>query len=266
MRIQLEMCANTRDLGGIITKHGKIKSKKLIRSGKLFYATENDIAILESEYQLKRIIDFRNNHEIKRTPDPIFDYVENIHIPILEEHYLTLANAKEKNIHAPDIEYLKHSIEEMKFDVEAISIKEYPKLLSNPYSKEQYKRFLNVLLNEVHGATLYHCSAGKDRVGVGTVLLLGALGVIKEDIIQDYMNTNIYLQKRINHYIDLCKTAGYDNHYLSQIPSLVGVRLSYIQSIFKTIEEKYPSIEDYLIHELDFDINKQKQLQKIYCE
>jgi hypothetical protein len=34
---------------------------------------------------------------------------------------------------------------------------------------------------------LFHCSAGKDRTGVATALLLSALGVDRETIIQDYL-------------------------------------------------------------------------------
>ena len=44
---------------------------------------------------------------------------------------------------------------------------------------------------------LWHCSAGKDRVGVGTALLLCALGVPKKTIYEDFMKTNMYLDKEI---------------------------------------------------------------------
>lgn len=266
MRIKLEMAANTRDLGDLQLHGVHIKQKKLLRSGKLFYTTQNDIRLLENEYQLKRIIDFRNNHEIKHTPDPYFENVHNVHIPILDEHYLNISSTKEKNIHAPDVDYLKATIEEMNFDVESVITQEYIRLISSPYCQHQYKSFLDELLIEVHGATLYHCSAGKDRVGVGTLILGGALGLSKEDIIQDYMETNDHLQGRIDRYTTLCKESGWDELSLSQIPYLTGVSSNYINAVFDWIDEHYGSLNTYLSEALDFDTTKQANLRKIYCE
>lgn len=267
MRIELEKAANTRDLGGIKTKFGKtIKCKKLLRSGKLYYATNNDIEKLENEYQLRKIIDFRNNHEMKKTPDPMIHDVQYVHIPILEEHYISTANSKDKNIHAPDIDYLKHIIEEMNFDVESFSIREYPKMLSDTYSRNQFKKFLEELLKETKGAILYHCSAGKDRVGIATLLLLGILGVSKEDIIKDYCETNIYLAKRIENYSKLAIKAGLDAKYINQLPALCGVQESYILSAFDYIESHSSSIEEFVQLQLDFDKSKIEQLRKTYCE
>lgn len=266
MRIELEMAANTRDLGGLKTKNGSIKSKKIIRSGKLFYTTTNDINCLEKEYQLRKIIDFRNNHEIKLTPDPFFANVITVHNPILDEHYLNVASTQEKNIHAPDVDYLKSTIEEMNGDVETVLIQEYLRLVSSPVCQTQYKHFLEELLNEVDGSTLYHCSAGKDRVGIATLLFLGALGVSKEDIINDYMETNIYLQKRVERYSNLCRESGWNETYLSQIPFLTGVSINYILTAWKWIEENYGSLSSYLKEAIGFDEAKQILLQQIYTE
>ena len=37
---------------------------------------------------------------------------------------------------------------------------------------------------------LFHCTAGKDRTGVAAALILKALGVSREDIVEDYLLTN----------------------------------------------------------------------------
>ena len=47
-----------------------------------------------------------------------------------------------------------------------------------------------LLLAQTDGALLYHCTAGKDRVGVGTMLLLTALGVDWPVIVENYLITN----------------------------------------------------------------------------
>ncbi len=53
---------------------------------------------------------------------------------------------------------------------------------------------------------LWHCSAGKDRVGVGTALLLCALGVPKKTIYEDFMKTNMYLDKEMEYMIRFLET------------------------------------------------------------
>ena len=50
--------------------------------------------------------------------------------------------------------------------------------------------FFALLLAQTDGALLYHCTAGKDRVGVGTMLLLTALGVDWPVIVENYLITN----------------------------------------------------------------------------
>lgn len=46
---------------------------------------------------------------------------------------------------------------------------------------------------EGEGATLFHCTAGKDRTGFGAFLLLHVLAVAPTTIKEDYLATNRYL-------------------------------------------------------------------------
>lgn len=52
---------------------------------------------------------------------------------------------------------------------------------------------LTAIANNSDGATVYHCSAGKDRTGWGTAILLTILGVPREVISADFMASNTYL-------------------------------------------------------------------------
>ena len=85
-RIELENLLNTRDLGGYVNKVGKkIKYKRLIRSGTLCKASENDIKTLCDEYDLKKIVDLRNKEEMWSEPDPSIEGVEHVWCPILNK-------------------------------------------------------------------------------------------------------------------------------------------------------------------------------------
>ena len=66
----------------------------------------------------------------------------------------------------------------------------YRSLVTHDYSIAHYRQFFAHLLAQTDGALLYHCSAGKDRVGVGTMLLLTALGVDWPVIVENYLITN----------------------------------------------------------------------------
>ena len=50
-------------------------------------------------------------------------------------------------------------------------------------------------LAEASGCVLFHCTTGKDRTGILTCCLLGAVGVSREDIAADYSLSEIYLQE-----------------------------------------------------------------------
>ena len=52
-----------------------------------------------------------------------------------------------------------------------------------------YHQFLNMLLTNPN-ATLFHCSSGKDRTGIGAVLIMTILGMDRKTIINDYMQSN----------------------------------------------------------------------------
>jgi len=45
---------------------------------------------------------------------------------------------------------------------------------------------------------LFHCSGGKDRTGVTCALILSALGVAREDVVADFMLTQLYYDSAAN--------------------------------------------------------------------
>ncbi len=49
----------------------------------------------------------------------------------------------------------------------------------------------------------WHCSAGKDRAGFATILVLYLLDFKMEDIIEDYLSTNLFYQNSIQEFIKI---------------------------------------------------------------
>lgn len=55
---------------------------------------------------------------------------------------------------------------------------------------EDWARFLRLFSRPERFALVYHCTAGRDRTGVATALLLEMLGVSREIIVEDYLISN----------------------------------------------------------------------------
>jgi protein-tyrosine phosphatase len=66
------------------------------------------------------------------------------------------------------------------------------------YATEQlpvYRRLCDLILEDERRPLLFHCSAGKDRTGLGAALILTALGVSREQILADYVATDRFWRR-----------------------------------------------------------------------
>ena len=253
--IKMQKLQNCRDLSHFVTKDGrKIKNNTLIRSETLFKATEKDIKKLTDEYFLKTVIDFRTEIECEQKPDPEINGVENIHNPILRAETMGITREKVdyrdmpkifEDVTVPPLEYMQSL---------------YRNLVLDPHAREHYREFFNILL-EKEGAFLWHCTAGKDRVGVGTALLLSALGVDREEIILDYLMTDFYYKRENAKLKFLIKVAVKDKKVKTYLRYLLCVRREYICAAFDAIDEKYGDIETYLRDEMGLDYEKMNKLR-----
>ena len=123
----------------------------------------------------------------------------------------------------------------------------YIPLVSDEFCLIGYRRFLEILKDNKNGAVLYHCSAGKDRVGVGTMLFLSILGVSKEDLFRDYLFSNFGNiggsrgLSRISDYvdaIDACEGATLAEKVETYLTQTIGVPQENIDKIREIMIEK----------------------------
>ena len=260
-RIKLEKLENTRDLGGFKTKDGKeIIAKALLRSGTLFDATENDKRVLVNEYNLKKVVDFRTDVEREQKPDPELNGVENLWVPILEAETLGITREKVELKDMPKI------FDGLTTDPLDYMKEMYSNIVMSPCAQKGYGKFFEILLEENDGSVLWHCSAGKDRVGVGTALLLTVLGVDREEIIEDYLMTSVYYKRtnlKLKILIKLFIRNPRTRNYLFY---LMDVKREYIEASFEMIEKNFGSVEDYLDKALNISPQQQDLLRKKYLK
>jgi len=112
--------------------------------------------------------------------------------------------------------------------------------------KEYGKRVveaLEIIAEPENHPLVFHCNAGKDRSGSLAAIVLGVLGVMDEDIIEDYTLTAPYMKEFINRWNNDPKTAevhGNLPNYLSEAsPESMALFLS-------TLRQEYGSVRGYM--------------------
>ena len=255
-RIQLQSLPNTRDLGALVTEDGRhILPKRLLRSGNLYHMSIVDQDMLLNEYHLTTVVDFRTRMECLEKPDTVMQGVEYHELPIIEDETLGITRMG-------SFEEMFRNFREVP---DEFMLKQYASLVHDEYSVKQYARFLDVVLHQDEGAVLWHCSAGKDRAGIGTVLLLCALGVSKKTIYEDFMKTNLYLDKEMEYMIRFLETKMIvDNQTMDKIRLLYKVKEEYLDIVFRTIRNDYGSMEMFMKKALYMTPKMLEALRKKY--
>ena len=112
---------------------------------------------------------------------------------------------------------------------------------------------------------LFHCTAGKDRTGVAAALILKALGVSREDIVEDYLLTNACRTTGQDQFRGMLERAGLPAAQAQQVTEIAtGVRRESIESALDAIEEKYPSFEEYLRAEFEIGAAELEDIRARY--
>jgi Tyrosine phosphatase family len=61
--------------------------------------------------------------------------------------------------------------------------------------RHDWRRFFKLLAERDVYPLLFHCSAGRDRTGVGAAMLLSMLGVERDRIVADFLESNVVFAK-----------------------------------------------------------------------
>ena len=237
-RLPLEGLLNTRELGGYpVTVGGRqrrVKQGFIYRSGSPENIKDADKIILE-ERKIKTVVDFRSEGE-KSSVFNLSSVTKKASLPINAGNIMgTLLKSGEWSLNpTPD-----GAMEEM-FKLYAIMPEE---------AIPAYRELFSLLADPVNAPFLIHCSAGKDRTGLASALILHALGASQETIMEDYLLSTEYLRP----YREI-----YKNLNPLMIPYL-AVNEGYLFSAFETIK-KYGGIDSYLTKELGADPDHLREL------
>ena len=261
--LPLEGGSNFRDLGGYRTADGKtVVRGQLFRSGAMAGLTEKDMAYL-NQFDFKAVVDLRSSDEIELFPNR---WANNHDISYVTYDYSF------RDVIADSADDAGKDAKRPEISMEAF----YPHLPT--MLKPQLTMYFDQLL--AHNTPLVvNCSAGQDRTGAASSLLLTALGVPRDRVIEDYLLSTDY-RDAAN------EKAGVDLEHASEENAFARMMLRYrddgegaghkpqilktddgvpyITFMFAQIEEDYGSVENYLDKELSIDAGDIAKLREMY--
>ncbi len=260
-RIELENLNNTRDLGGLMTEDGRtIKHGRLIRSGRLGRGTEEDIRRIGE--LVSAVVDFRSDNEIAESPDPEIPGVENLHIAIIDTIAAGVSRDQKSDEEAfrmladnPDgaFRYMQAT---------------YESFVQSESARRGYRQFADLLNEGREKAILWHCTAGKDRAGFATVIVLEILGADRESIIQNYLRTNELLESEFEEMRRMFfKMTGSDSEETElALRYMFSARKEYLDAAYDCIEQQYGGFKGYLTTGLGLDEEDIVHMRELYLE
>ena len=261
--LDVEGLKNARQLGGYIGVDGRrVRDGLLIRTEGLDKLSEEAANALAEKYSVSYVVDFRMGYERALAADQTIPGAENEWISVYEMDMTDPENvALMKRISQLD-SALQKSVEYAKTGKLASL---YTEILLSERGQQGYARFFDILL-EADGPVLWHCTHGKDRTGVAAALVLYALGVDEDTIMQDFLLTNTVYQDEIAQLEAGLKAAGYDEALVGEAQAMVGVKGEYLEAAFDAVKREYGSVEAYLRDQLGVSDEKLSRLREKYLE
>lgn len=237
--LPLEGGQNFRDLGGYRTSDGRtVKWGLIYRSGAMSRLTEKDFAYLAS-LGLKTVVDFRDNRE--RTSEPV--NWPDAGKPTVHVRDYAMDNGMFMNA------LLKPGLSgDQARQAMATLYRDIPNLFADQY------RLLFAELLTTNAPLAFNCSAGKDRTGVAAAILLTALGVDRETVIQDYLLSNQYFRPHpASMRADDPAMAMFRKLSPDAIKALMGVDRTYLEGAFTTMDAYPGGMQAYYREKLGLD-------------
>lgn len=234
-RLPMEGGFNFRDLGGYRTRDGRhVKWGKILRSDDLHNLTSADLDYLAS-IPVNTIVDFRSPAEISQAPDRLPSSDAN-------RYELSITPGDMSNA----VDYMNLSEDQVGQLMKDMNIM----FVSDPQFVLKYKQFFALLQQESNAPLMFHCTAGKDRTGMGAALVLYALGVDDETIMEDYTLSNVYLRGKYDDIID-----DYPN-----LKPLMTVDPAFLQAGIDRIRDDHGTVENFLSGTLGVNLERFREM------
>jgi protein-tyrosine phosphatase len=241
--VLLEGGRNFRDLGGYKTADGHtVKQGQMYRSGSLGSLTAKGQADL-AQLHIASIIDLRTTEERSHDTNGLSAAFGPAYWT--RDYGMSLGDMSQAGMRSMFSDPSKLTAENMR-DMMANAYRTMPKEQAPSY-REMFARLI-----AGKEPLVVNCTAGKDRTGIASALVLTALGVPYETVRQDFLLSNSApgmdtLRNSLS--------ASQVSSPLAKLPPevmapLIGVEGVYLDNAFDQIRKDYGSVEGFLDKEL----------------
>lgn len=260
--LPLAQGSNFRDLGGYPAVDGRrVKWGRIFRSGATPLLTEADVAFVARELGVTKAIDLRSTEERQLAPTRLAGSGVTV---IANDYAADLIFRPAMQPPAPASAGGATPIRSL--------YRDFPTLLA-----PQYRALFQQLLAG-DGAVEVNCSAGQDRTGVASALVLTVLGVPRGIIYRDYLMSTAV--RRPEHELPPFDPKDFPDNPVAQFyarlrsqPGAMEPRplygadgRIYLADAFDEIETKWGSVEAYVTQELGVGEAERERLRALYLE
>jgi len=217
---------NLRDVGGYRASDGQWVRMGVVYRSQALSLSSSDLATVDT-LGITNDYDLRTTSEIASSPDvvPAGATYTNLNVMAGISITPTLTSAAAAEQYMQEIEQ---------------------DFVTNATARAAFGSLLTGIADS-NGATLYHCTAGKDRTGWATAVLLTLLGVPQDTVTQDYLLSNTYYYDSPAVQAELKAMPAAESAIYAP---LLQVQASYLQAGLAQVTASYGSMYDYAVQGL----------------
>ncbi len=241
-----EGAMNFRDIGGHETMDGRrVHRGRFYRSGQMSGFTDRDIAAIR-QLSIRSLCDFRAPDERERSPTR---WIEGQ--PVRQ-------SVREDQENLGSIAKFYDTVRESHAVARSVMTDGYRKL---PYLLAPSYRamFEFILAGDV--PIVFHCTVGKDRTGIASALLLSALGVPRERVIEDFRASDQHYDRLFT----LVRSQALESIHIEEDsdiwPPLLLSDPAYLDALFDQLQMQHGGVEGYLDAVLGVDADALTRLR-----
>ncbi|MFC8509596.1 tyrosine-protein phosphatase [Streptomyces sp. NPDC057411] len=234
--------ANLRDLGTLPLGEGRsVREGLVFRSGQLDRLDPADPVV--SVLGIRTVVDFRTAGERAERPDRVPPGGRLLVADVLADFLATSG--------LPPAARLKTLLSDPALAEEhlgggrarAAFRRTYRAFVNTESARASYRAFLTELGDPYAGPLLFHCTAGKDRTGWATTIVLSLLGADEKTVMEEYLAVNPGVRQAFAPLIEGFTAQGGDPELAL---AMVGVVPDYLEAALDEVEVRHGSMEKYV--------------------
>ncbi|SCF01204.1 protein-tyrosine phosphatase [Micromonospora coriariae] len=233
---------NARDLGGLVGADGRrVRTGLVIRTPALGRLTDEDLPVL-AKLGPACVVDLRDGSEIAVAPtDRLVGEPRVVHLPVHDPEHPVFTYVSAVLLGHDLDAYAELARQGTAAAMAAI----YRWFVTGESARVGFAEAVRLAARAENLPLVYHCSAGKDRTGWLTVILLTALGVDEATIRAEYLRNNALTDSLRAVIVEAMRRRQPELDVDAVLPVL-EVRPEYLDAGYEEVHRVHGSFDGYL--------------------